>query len=64
MKITCARKHGFYAILAQDTEGYSWILNRRFGKDDPLTTRTLRRIREAGEINPVHWHRYDKTKEW
>lgn len=64
MKITSARKHGFYAILATDEAGYSWILNHRFGKDDPKTTATLRKIRAAGEINPQHWHRYDRKREW
>lgn len=54
-KIDGARKVGA-TIAAYTLKGERFVLNHRFPhRDHPSLGKTLRAVREAGEINLIHW---------
>ena len=57
LNIKSARKTGWWGIAAYDEQGYAYIPNHRFGRDDPRCTATLEKVRAAGQINLAHWRR-------
>lgn len=63
IKVAGARKHGMFAIMAYTNSGENFIMKRKFRRDDPLTMKTIRRIREVGEINLEYWNKA-QNKGW